>query len=94
MSPSKLVEFESGFDAWSKFHNLFIAQVHSRTDFSNTEKFHILKSHLKGRALASIANIPVTGINYESALSYLQKRFSQYQANDLRSSLKTDQLIS
>ena len=93
ISPSKLVEFESGFDAWAKFYDLFITQVHSRTDFSNTEKFHILKSHMKGRALASIANIPVIGFNYESALSYLQKRFSPYQANNLRSSLKADQLI-
>ena len=60
---------------WSGFWAQFRSSVHGRTDMSNIDKFHYLRSQLVGIALQTIEGLLFTPENYQTAIDLLTDRF-------------------
>jgi len=61
------------------FWDSFRSAVHENPELHNIDKFNCLKSLLKGSAAATIAGLPLTDGNYESAIELLTNRFANKQ---------------
>lgn len=64
---------------WMTFWDSFRSAVHENPELHNIDKFNYLKSLLKGSAAATIAGLPLTDDNYESAIELLTNRFANKQ---------------
>lgn len=73
----KLPFFNGELTEWIAFKDLFEYLVHTNTGFSDTLKFHQLRTHLRGTALETIKGYQLTGANYESAWKDLKMRFDR-----------------
>lgn len=67
--------FSGKYDEWFTFYDTFNSLVHSKSNLSNIQKFHYLKSSLKGEASEFLQGIEITDDNYEEAWDLLKERF-------------------
>lgn len=70
-----LPEFNGAYKDWLPFYDAFNSLIHENNSLDNCQKFHYLKSCLKGEAMRAIESLTISNKNYESAWSILQKRY-------------------
>lgn len=72
-----LPKFSGEYLEYPQFIDSFNALVHNVTGrgMTDTRRFGLLKSSLTGRALESVANLPMVPGNYKVALGILKERF-------------------
>lgn len=76
--PRVIIEPFSGlYSQWPSFKDLYKASVHSNDALSDSHKFQLLKSFLRGEAADLIRYIPVTDLNYSEAWEKLQARYDK-----------------
>ncbi|EZA55100.1 hypothetical protein X777_05355 [Ooceraea biroi] len=75
LPPIQLPPFDGKCEDWEQFRNRFLSVIGENKDLTNFTKMHFLKSCLKGRALECVADIAVTGDNFELAWQSLISRF-------------------
>ncbi|XP_013164351.1 PREDICTED: uncharacterized protein LOC106115491 [Papilio xuthus] len=68
-------EFSGKFKEWLNFRDTYISIIHSSTQLGDINKFHYLKSALKGSALLVIQNLEFTAKNYAIAWQLLSNRY-------------------
>ncbi|XP_055589396.1 uncharacterized protein LOC129741674 [Uranotaenia lowii] len=71
----KLPEFSGSILRWFSYYDTFDSLVHNNADLSDVQKFHYLKSTLRGEALKLVEKMSVTGNNYSVALKMLTDRY-------------------
>lgn len=77
--PPKLIQFDGDPAKWPAFHDLFVAQVHSR-DIDPVGKLLYLQEYCTGKAAATLGVWQPTAESYESAWELLNKTYSdKYQ---------------
>lgn len=84
----RLPPFDGNADEWEQFRDRFTTLIKNNTDLNNFARMHFLTSCVKGRALETIANLPVTGDNFEIAWRALTSRFES-KRRSLNSHLST-----
>ena len=57
---------------WFDWHNMFIQQVHLRTNITDVDKMMILKTKVKGKAAKILAKYPMGSVQYKQALCALR----------------------
>ncbi|XP_071554008.1 uncharacterized protein [Temnothorax nylanderi] len=67
--------FTGRYDEWSAFKDLFASIIDKDTGLSRVEKFHYLKSCVKGEAEQLLKNLPTTADNYQRAVTLLTERY-------------------
>ena len=72
-----LPSFSGDVLEWPEFWGLFSATVHSNDTLQDVMKFSYLKSCMKGTAAKAISGIPVTDVNYASAVDTLISKFGK-----------------
>lgn len=73
----QLPDFNGDLTEWITFKELFVYLVHKNTSFSDTLKFHQLRTHLKGAPLDMIKGYQLTGANYKAAWTDLKRRYDR-----------------
>ena len=71
-----LPEFSGDMQEWQSWWDMFEANVHN-TDRPPVTKFSYLKSLLKGDALAVVAGLKLTAVNYPVAVSLISNRYGR-----------------
>lgn len=71
----KLPEFSGNILKWCSFFDTFESLVHNNCELSNVQRFHYLKSTLRGEAYRLIEKISVTSDNYSVALKMITDRY-------------------
>ncbi|XP_055622330.1 uncharacterized protein LOC129765909 [Toxorhynchites rutilus septentrionalis] len=59
-----LPEFNGDFEGWLSFKSTFVSLIHDSNELSDVQKFHYLKSALKGEAAKLIESLTITNGNY------------------------------
>ena len=72
----ELPKFDGSVLQWQSFWESFEAAVHC-SDIPDVSKFAYLRSFLIGEAKESVAGLPLTGTNYQSACDLLKARFGR-----------------
>lgn len=67
--------FDGSYNTWLEFRDKFLSLVHNSNEISNIEKFHYLKSALKGNAELIIDSVEISSQNYMVAWELLLNRF-------------------
>ncbi|XP_026829094.1 uncharacterized protein LOC113562802 [Ooceraea biroi] len=75
LPPIKLPPFDGKFEEWEQFRDRFQSLISKNKELSNFSRMHFLASCLKGRALESIADLSITGDNFNIAWKTLTSRF-------------------
>lgn len=68
--------FDGSYEHWLEFRDSFLSLVHSSTEISSIQKFHYLKSSLKGSAELVIDSLEFTSDNYQIAWELLLNRYN------------------
>lgn len=68
--------FDGAYEHWIEFRDTFLSLVHNSKDISDIQKFHYLKSSLKGSAELIIEALEFSEINYSVAWELLLNRFN------------------
>ncbi|XP_055632434.1 uncharacterized protein LOC129772927 [Toxorhynchites rutilus septentrionalis] len=71
-----LPEFNGDFKGWLSFKSTFVSLIHDSNELSDVQKFHYLKSALKGEAAKLIESLTITNGNYMIAWDTISKRYS------------------
>ena len=71
-----LPEFAGDMEEWQSWWDMFEANVHN-SDRPPVTKFSYLKSLLKGDALAVVAGLKLTAVNYPVAISLITNRYGR-----------------
>ncbi|XP_025262985.1 uncharacterized protein LOC112637430 [Camponotus floridanus] len=71
----KLPTFSGSYEEWPSFRDLFLSVIGGNASVSDIERFHYLRSCVKGAAEKLIKSLTVTGDNYHRAWSVLCKHF-------------------
>ncbi|XP_071579066.1 uncharacterized protein [Temnothorax nylanderi] len=71
----QMPEFSGKFEDWPAFRDLFSSIVVAEDSLSKVEKFHYLKTSVKGDAEQLIRSLPSTDENFERAWSTLNDHF-------------------
>ncbi|XP_025262293.1 uncharacterized protein LOC112637250 [Camponotus floridanus] len=71
----KLPPFSGAYEDWPSFRDLFLSLVGENPSVSNIERFHYLRSCVKGSAEKLIRSLTVTSENYDRAWAILAKHF-------------------
>ncbi|XP_062557415.1 uncharacterized protein LOC134222287 [Armigeres subalbatus] len=71
-----LPEFDGDFKGWLSFKSTFVSLIHDSNELSDVQKFHYLKSALKGEAAKLIESLTITNDNYVIAWETITKRYS------------------
>ncbi|XP_043865734.1 uncharacterized protein LOC122757501 [Drosophila mojavensis] len=72
-----ITPFDGDYKEWHAFKGLFDSAVHSKTTLTNIQKYHHLKSCLKGEAAKLIQHLPLADANYEVAWNSLVDRYEK-----------------
>jgi transposase InsO family protein len=67
--------FYGHYDEWLSFYDTFQALIHTNTSLHEIQKFHYLRSSLRGEALQVIQSLEISAENYVTAWSLLKQRF-------------------
>ncbi|XP_039303397.1 uncharacterized protein LOC120357307 [Solenopsis invicta] len=70
-----LPTFSGSYEDWHPYFDTFNSLIHSNASLRNIQKFHYLKSSLKGDAAETIASIEISDVNYNDAWSRLRERY-------------------
>ena len=76
LPPQELPQFTGIYSDWPSFWDRYEPTVHTRTGLTDVIKFTYLRQSLSGEPLDLIKMLPVTDINYATAIGILQKRYS------------------
>lgn len=68
--------FDGSYEHWLEYRDTFLSLVHNSKQISCIQKFHYLKSSLKGNALLVIESIEFSADNYSIAWELLLNRFN------------------
>jgi hypothetical protein len=68
--------FEGLCEQWLEFRDTFLSLVHNSNQLSNIEKFHYLKSSLRGSAVLVIDSVEFSSDNYLIAWELLLNRYN------------------
>lgn len=71
----ELPVFSGSYDDWYSYQDTFEKLIHSNNSLSEIEKFHYLRSSLKGKAAEIIKSIETTTDNYNEAWAAVKERF-------------------
>ncbi|XP_024880733.1 uncharacterized protein LOC112460321 [Temnothorax curvispinosus] len=71
----QMPEFSEKFEDWPAFRDLFSSMLVNEDTLSEVEKFHYLKTSVKGDAEQLIKSLPSTDENFERAWSTLNDHF-------------------
>ncbi|XP_062714172.1 uncharacterized protein LOC134290955 [Aedes albopictus] len=71
-----LPEFDGDYKGWLSFKSTYVSLIHDSGELSDVQKFHYLKSALKGEAAKLIESLTLTNDNYSIAWSTITKRYS------------------
>ncbi|XP_025264302.1 uncharacterized protein LOC112637857 [Camponotus floridanus] len=71
----KLPTFAGSYEEWPSFRDLFQSVIGANESVSDIERFHYLRSCVKGAAEKLIKSLTVTGDNYHRAWTILCKHF-------------------
>lgn len=91
-----LPNFSGNYQEWMEFHDLFQSLIHNDSGLQDIQKFHYLKSCLKGEAANVIKSLEVSSQNYQMAWTLLNDRFENKRLitnNHLRGILDLEKLI-
>ncbi|XP_018311205.1 uncharacterized protein [Mycetomoellerius zeteki] len=72
-----LPSFSGNYEEWYPFHDTFQSLIHRDTSITSIQKFHYLKSSLKGQAADIIQSLEVSAENYKEAWQMLKKRYDK-----------------
>ncbi|XP_025997419.1 uncharacterized protein LOC113005762 [Solenopsis invicta] len=72
---ASLPTFDGKYENWLSFKNAFANMIGSRTDLSDIDKLHYLKSALIGDAASKIRIFAIDGINYTKAWELLERAY-------------------
>ncbi|XP_071579379.1 uncharacterized protein [Temnothorax nylanderi] len=67
--------FSGAYEEWPSFRDLFLSVIGENSSISNTERFHYLRSCLRGPAEKLVHSLTVTGTNYDRAWVILSRHF-------------------
>lgn len=67
LPPIQLPSFSGKYSEWTSFYDTFTSLIHDNLQISSIQKFHYLKSALKGDAAQHIKSIEISSANYETA---------------------------
>ncbi|XP_066906094.1 uncharacterized protein [Halyomorpha halys] len=67
--------FSGDIADWQTFKETFKSLIHSRNDIDDVQKFHYLKSVLKGSAMQNISAISISPVGYRQAWESLTKKY-------------------
>lgn len=73
----ELKRFDGELTAWMPFWDSFESAIHNSADLSAVDKFNYLRSLLEGTAVAAIAGLTLSSLNYTEAITILKKRWQQ-----------------
>ncbi|CAH0715627.1 unnamed protein product, partial [Brenthis ino] len=71
-----LPTFDGSYEQWLEFKNTYLSLVHTSNNISTIQKFHYLKSSLKGPAVLVIDSLEFTPDNYYVAWELLMNRYN------------------
>jgi len=71
----QLPVFLGAYDDWYSYQDTFEKLIHQNNNFSEIEKFHYLRSSLKGKAAEIIKSIETTTDNYNEAWIAVKEHF-------------------
>ncbi|XP_047020044.1 uncharacterized protein LOC124630274 isoform X2 [Helicoverpa zea] len=71
-----LPSFDGSYEHWLEFRDTFLSLVHNSKRISNIQKFHYLKSSLKGNAELVVNSVEFSSDNYIVAWELLLNRFN------------------
>ncbi|XP_011858530.1 PREDICTED: uncharacterized protein LOC105556071 [Vollenhovia emeryi] len=71
----ELPTFAGAYADWHAFYDMFNSIIHSNRDLSDTQKFHYLRSSLKGEASEVVSSLEISGNNYADAWARLKERY-------------------
>lgn len=71
----EIPSFSGNYNDWTSFYDLFKSLIHCNESLSKIQKYHYLKSNLKGEAEILLRQFPLTEANYEKALELLESRY-------------------
>ncbi|XP_055589930.1 uncharacterized protein LOC129742106 [Uranotaenia lowii] len=69
-------DFDGDYRQWLSFKATFVSLIHDSVELSEVQKFHYLKSALKGEAAKLIASLTLTNENYIIAWETITRRYS------------------
>ncbi|XP_062540927.1 uncharacterized protein LOC134208970 [Armigeres subalbatus] len=74
-----LPDFDGDYRGWLTFKSTYESLIHESAELSDVQKFHYLKSALKGEAAKLIESLTITSGNYVIAWETITKRyFNEY----------------
>ncbi|XP_013194101.2 uncharacterized protein LOC106137743 [Amyelois transitella] len=68
--------FDGSYEHWLEFRDTFMSLVHNSNEISDIQKFHYLKSSLKGSAELVIDSVEFSASNYTIAWELLLNRYN------------------
>lgn len=71
-----LPTFDGSYDLWIEFRDTYLSIIHNSKDLDDIQKFHYLKSSLKGNALQVIKSLECSADNYVIAWDLLENRYN------------------
>ena len=81
----QLPSFNSDYEEWQSFHDMFVSLIHNNQSLSAVQKLHYLKSSLTGEPENLLRSLSTTENNYEEAWTSLTRRYNnkRYNANEI-----------
>ena len=67
--------FDGSYENWLTFHDTFNSLIDSDDSLSDIQKFHYLRSSLKGEAANLIQSLETSAVNYKTAWDLLNNRY-------------------
>ncbi|XP_053691644.1 uncharacterized protein LOC128740148 [Sabethes cyaneus] len=71
-----LPEFDGDYKGWLSFKSTFVSLIHESTELNDVQKFHYLKSALRGEAATLVESLTISSGNYLIAWDTITKRYS------------------
>lgn len=68
--------FDGSYEHWLEFRDTFVSLVHNSKQISSIQKFHYLKSSLKGSAMLVLESLEFSSDNYSVAWELLLNRYN------------------
>jgi len=69
-----LPTFFGAYEDWHPFFHTFNSLIHSNTSLNDIQKFHYLRTAVKGKAAETIASLEISEVHYNNAWLRLKER--------------------
>ncbi|KAF0721510.1 Integrase catalytic domain-containing protein [Aphis craccivora] len=77
LPPLPLESFEGDYNSWPRFYSSFVSRVENEKGVSNADKFHYLRSCLKGVPLDLVDALEINDFTYTTAIKCLKSRYER-----------------